>query len=299
MNIVIVGPGRMGLALGVALKRAEAVHRLVYNGRSIEAPPHPIFDGPDAAEYTIGARPLPPGTNVVLLAVPDSALSEVAHELAAFGPPPPGCVAFHLAGAISTDVLSPLHSQGYAVGSLHPLQAIADPWHSGDRLFGAAFAIAGEPEAVAIGRRIVTALKGLPLVIAPNRRQLYHAAAVVASNYMIAVLSFSVRLMMQAGVSEQDAVEALLPLVHGTLDNLEHLGVSAALTGPIARGDAETVRLHLARLSDSDRALYSGLGQELLRVARAAGLDPAKAEALDRLLASRTPPELNAPSHQH
>lgn len=284
MNLGIIGPGRMGLALGAALRKAEAVERLTYYGRDMEAPPHPIFDGVDAADYRISPHALMPGTSVVILAVPDSALAEVAHDLAAFGPPPPACVALHLAGAISTDVLAPLHAVGYPVGSLHPLQAVADPFHSGDKLFGVGFALAGEPEAVAVARRMVSALDGLPLVIAPNKRQLYHASAVVASNYMVALLAFAVRLMMQAGVSESDSLTALLPLVKGTLENLDQLGVGAALTGPIARGDADTIRLHLARLSDSDRALYSGLGQELLRVARAAGLDPAKAAELEQLL---------------
>jgi predicted short-subunit dehydrogenase-like oxidoreductase (DUF2520 family) len=92
--------------------------------------------------------------------------------------------------------------------------------------------------------------------------------------------------MMEAGVGESDALHALLPLVQGTLENLDKLGVGAALTGPIARGDADTVRLHLARLSDSDRELYCGLGRELLRVARAAGLDAAKAAELESLLSA-------------
>lgn len=292
MNVVIIGPGRMGLALGAALLRADLVERLVFYGRHMEPPPHPMFDGPDAAEYRVGPQALPPGTALVILAVPDSALPQVAHDLAAFGPPPPACVALHLAGALSTEVLAPLHAQGYSVGSMHPLQAIADPYNSGDRLLGIAYAIAGEAEAQAVTKRLVTALNGFPLVIAPNRRQVYHAAAVVASNYMISVLAFAVRLMMEAGVSESDSLEALLPLVRGTLDNLDHLGVAAALTGPIARGDTETVRLHLARLSDSDRALYSGLGRELLRVARAAGLDPAKADDLEALLSYEI-------AHQH
>jgi len=284
MNVVIIGPGRMGLALGAAFKQAEAVERLTYYGRGMEPPPHPLFEGTDAAEYRIGPQALPPGTGLVILAVPDSAIGEVAHDLAMAGPAPPGCVALHLAGAISTDVLAPLHAQGYAVGSLHPLQAIADPWHSGDRLIGAAYALAGEPEAVAIGRRLISALRGLPLIIPPKKRQLYHASAVVASNYLVGLLAFAVRLMMDAGVSEHDSLTALLPLMHGTLENLEQLGVGASLTGPIARGDADTVRLHLARLSDSDRVLYCRLGLELLRVARAAGLDPAKAADLERLL---------------
>ena len=292
-HIAIVGPGRMGLALGAALTHADAVERLVYYGRALEAPPHPLFDGDDAAEYRPFPQALIPGTQIVILAVPDSALSEVAHELSHQGAPPPGCVALHLAGAISTDVLAPLHARGYAVGSMHPLQSVADPWHSGDRLHGVAFALAGEPEAIAAGRRVVSALHGLPLVIPPSKRPIYHASAVVASNYFIAVLAFAVRLMMEAGVSEPDAVAALLPLVHGTLDNLEHLGVAAALTGPIARGDGDTIRLHLARLSEPDRALYCALGLELLKVARNAGLDPAKARELEQILS------IHAPAHQH
>jgi predicted short-subunit dehydrogenase-like oxidoreductase (DUF2520 family) len=276
----------MGLALGAALRKADAVERLIYYGRSLEPPPHPLFDGGTAAEYRVGPHPLPAEINIVILAVPDTALAEVAYDLAAAGPPPAGCVALHLAGAISTEVLAPLHARDFVVGSMHPLQAIADPWHSGDRLIGAAYAIAGEPAAISTARRLVNALDGLPLVIAPTKRPVYHASAVVASNYLIALLAFAVRLMMEAGVSESDAVTALLPLMHGTLENLEQLGVGAALTGPIARGDSDTVRLHLTRLSESDRALYSGLGLELLRVARAAGLDPAKAAELESLLSS-------------
>ena len=284
-NVVIVGPGRMGLALGAALKNSGAVERLIFYGRGMEPPPHPLFDGIDAAEYRVGPQAIASGTSILILAVPDGRLAEVAYDLSRAGEGPPGCVVLHLAGALSTEALAPLHAVGYAVGSMHPLQAIADPWHSGDRLIGAAYAIAGERAAVNAARRLVNALEGLPLVIAPTSRPLYHASAVIASNYLIALLAFSVRLMMDAGVSESDSIEALLPLMKGTLDNLEHLGVAHALTGPIARGDADTVRLHLTRLSPHDRGLYCDLGLELLRVARAAGLDSEKADDLEALLA--------------
>ena len=293
-NVVIVGPGRMGLALGAALKNAGAVERLIFYGRGMEPPPHPLFDGPDAAEYRVGPQAVASGTTILILAVPDARLAEVAYDLSRAGEGPPGCVVLHLAGALTTEALAPLHSVGYPVGSMHPLQAIADPWHSGDRLLGAAFALAGEPAAIKAGRRLVNALNGLPLVIPPNARPVYHASAVVASNYLIALLAFAVRLMMDAGVSESDSIEALLPLMKGTLDNLEHLGVAHALTGPIARGDADTVRLHLTRLSASDRQLYSRLGLELLRVARAAGLDMEKANELEQLLERSIP---DAPAH--
>lgn len=292
-RVVIIGPGRMGLALGNALRRGRVVERLIYVGRGLEPPPHPLFDPADAAdpdsvtaEYRVGPVPTPAGTTVLILAVPDSALSEVAYDVAAAGPAPPGCAAFHLSGALSTDVLAPLHNAGYTVGSIHPMQAIADPWQSGDRLFGSAFAIAGEPPALNAARRLVNELEGTTLVIPPGLRPLYHAAAVVASNYMIALLAFAARLLEEAAVEPGDVLPALLPLVRGTLDNLEHLGISSALTGPIARGDADTVRLHLARLSVEDRVLYCRLGLELLRLARTAGLDERRAQELESLLSS-------------
>ena len=286
-NVVIVGPGRMGLALGAALMQARAVERLIFYGRSLEPPPHPIFEPAElTAEYRIGPHPVPSGTTVLILAVPDRALAEVAYDLSLTGPAPPGCAAFHLSGALSTEVLAPLHGVGYTVGSIHPLQSVADPWLSGDRLMGSAFAIAGEPAAISAARRVVDELGGKAIVIAPKRRPVYHAAASVASNFQVALLAFAVRLMGEAGVSEEEALPALIPLVRGTLDNLEHLGVPAALTGPIPRGDVDTVRLHLAQLSPEDRVLYCALGRELLRIARLAGLDEQRALELETLLAA-------------
>jgi predicted short-subunit dehydrogenase-like oxidoreductase (DUF2520 family) len=293
-TVVIIGPGRIGLALGSAFRQRDAVGRLLFFGRGYEPPPHPLFDphplpgDVEAAASGAEYRPLPAqppaGANIVILAVPDAALPEVAYDLTMMGPAPPGCVALHLSGALSTEVLAPLHGAGYAIGSMHPLVAVADPWLAGERLFGAAFAIGGEPAAVAAARRAVSALDGLPLVIPQQLRPLYHAAAVVASNYLVAITGLATRLLHEAGVPEDDALPALLPLLRGTLDNIEQLGVLAALTGPIARGDTDTIRLHLARLSAGDRVLYCGLGLELLRMARAAGLDEQRAEEIQALL---------------
>lgn len=280
----------MGLALGAALRQSGEVERIIFQGRSLDPPPHPIFeprkDGQPGAEYRGGLMPPPGDATAILLAVPDAALGDVAWDLANAGPAPSGCVALHLSGALSTDVLTPLHTAGYSVGSLHPLQTVADPWLSADRLTGIAFAIAGEPPAARVAQLLVSALNGMPLVIPAANRPVYHAAAVTASNYLVAVLGAAARLLHQAGVPADETLPALLPLVRGTLDNLEHLGVPAALTGPIARGDADTVRLHLARLSADDRTLYCALGHEVLRLARQAGLDEKKAGEIADLLGS-------------
>lgn len=283
--MAIIGPGRMGLGLGAALVQCRAAERLVFYGRGLEAPPHPLFDPRSAAaSYRPGLGGLEADTTVVILAVPDGALAEVAHDLASAGPAPRGCAALHLAGALSTDVLAPLHLAGYAIGSMHPLQTVADPWSGGDRLIGAAFALGGEPAAVAAGRRLVSALRGRALVVPPTLRPLYHAAAVFASNYVVTLAALAARLLSQAGIPEDDAVRATLPLIRGAVDNLEHLGFAAALTGPIVRGDVDVVRLHLGRLSSHDRSLYCALGRETLRLARLAGLDAERAAELESLL---------------
>jgi predicted short-subunit dehydrogenase-like oxidoreductase (DUF2520 family) len=257
---------------------------LIYFGRSHEPPPHPLFDGTVPTSYRTGYGPLPGNVGILIIAVPDDVVHEVANDVARSGPVPRGCVALHLSGALSTDVLAPLHAAGYAIGSLHPLQTVADPWSGAERLHGCAYALAGEPAALMAGRRLVDALGGKPLVIPPALRPLYHAAAVFASNYILAAAAVLARALAEAGVAEKDAIAAVLPLMRGTMDNIEQLGFGAALTGPVARGDMDTVRLHLSRLSSRERSLYSALGLETLRLARAAGLDPERAEALEALL---------------
>ena len=279
-RVVVVGPGRMGRAIGAALLDSRALEQLTYFGRSVDPPA-----GLRGAYRTMPAA-TPSDTTIILLAVPDSALPAVAHDLAEAGPAPAGCAVLHLAGAAGVAVLAPLREAGYATGSMHPLQTIANPESTDLLLDGVAFAIDGDPVAVAAARRIVTALRGLPLTISPAMRPLYHAAAVMVSNYTIALVHIGARLLVEAGVSEKDAVGALLPLLRGTVRNIEAQGLEDAMTGPIRRGDADTVRLHLAQLSGRERMLYCGLGLELLDQARAAGLAPERAHRIETLLTS-------------
>jgi predicted short-subunit dehydrogenase-like oxidoreductase (DUF2520 family) len=103
---------------------------------------------------------------------------------------------------------------------------------------------------------------------------------------VVALVATAIRLLGHTGIEEGEALAAVLPLVRGTLDNLEQLGLASALTGPVARGDVETVRAHLGRLSPADRALYCALGRETLQLARAAGLDELRAAELHALLAA-------------
>ena len=283
-RLVFVGPGRTGLSLGYALWQVpDALEGLTYFGRRPEPPAHPLFVERHAA-YVFGLARPEPGTTALFLTVPDDVLPEMAHALAAQGPAPEGCAAFHCSGALSVEVLAPLHARGYHVGSLHPLQALAHPISGADRLRGSWFAVSGEPEALGVARRLVAELDGETLSIAVNRRPLYHAAAVVASNYLPVLLALAARLLVHAGAREEEAVPALLPLMRGTLENIGELGLAAALTGPIARGDVETVRLHLRTLPEREARLYRELGREAVELADARGLDPDAVQSLREVL---------------
>lgn len=265
-HVLIVGPGRAGTALGYALVQAEAVDSLTVCGRRPEPPSHPLFVQ-GLASYVFGLVRPAEGTSAVFLAVPDDVVPGMAHALAGQGDAPGGCAAFHLSGALATDVMAPLHARGYEVGSFHPLQAIANPVSGAERIAGSYMAVTGTPGAVAVARRLAAALGSPVLTVAETRRPLYHAAAVMASNFLPPLLDVACRMLEQAGVPADEAMPALLPLVRGTLTNVEEMGLAAAVTGPIPRGDVETVALHLRALEADDLKLYALLGRHLARLA--------------------------------
>ena len=280
-RVMIIGPGKVGLALGYALMQAEAVDHLTVFGRRPEPPAHPLFTQ-GIAEYVFGLHAPPAGVEAVFLAVSDDVVSEMAHTLAALGEPPEDCAAFHLSGALSTEVLAPLHARGYAIGSFHPLQAIAHPVTGAERLPGSSVAVTGAPAAAAIARRLAASL-GCPVINVPEQwRPLYHAAAVTAANYLPPLLDAACRMLERAGLSHDEALPALLALVEGSLANIRELGLDAAVTGPVARGDVETIDLHLRALDGDDRRLYATFGRELTRLVGSDLPEDARRALMDR-----------------
>ncbi len=259
-RLVIVGPGRLGLALGYALWQADAVGDLVYCGRRPDPPSHPLF-GQGLAKYQFGLLAPPPGTDAVILAVPPGVLPELAHALAAQGRPAPETVALHTAGALSAEVLGPLHVAGYSVGTLHPFQSVGHSIHGAERLAGSAFAVSGEGPARKLGRRLVLALGGEPLEIGVHRRPLAHAASVLMSNGLAALLGASADLLTRAGVEADQAHAALLSLAAGSLADLQS---GTAPAGPIGEGDHEALDLHLRSLQGDTRELYVAMSRILV-----------------------------------
>lgn len=288
-RLLVVGAGRVGLALGLALHRAGAVASLVVAGRREEAPEHPLFVGdPAPGRYTVGTPAVDEGTTGIVLAVPDRALPGVVAALALL-PLSPGTPVLHTSGVLDLAVLAPLARMGAEVGSVHPLAAVADPVEGAERLRGAHFGVEGIGGARALAERIVAACGGVPLAVAPGGKARYHAAAVFAANYAVVLLAVAERLMEEAGVAPEEARPALVALARGAVENVAARGPAAALTGPVARGDETSVRLHLAELSAALRPLYSLLGREALELARTAGLDPTAATRVREVLEEGEP----------
>jgi len=194
--------------------------------------------------------------------------------------PPHELAVVHCSGALGLDALGALGENPR--GSFHPLQSF--PASRGPEAFrGITIAVdATTPVLLRRLQRLARHLGAKPKHVPDRQRVLYHAAAVFASNYVIASVAEGVRLLEAAGWKREEAERALAPLVEGVAANLRRRGIVKALTGPIRRGDAETVARHLAELED-DR-LYRMLGLVTLRIAIEAGLEPVQAERTRRAL---------------
>ncbi len=286
MNIAIIGAGVLGTSLGVLLRRAgyQVVAVCSRNRRSAQAAASSIGMGEVVGDPAMAAL----GADLVLLAVPDRAIAGVAIQVAAGGALRTGAVVAHCAGGLPAGILSGVVAAGALRGALHPLQSFADVETAIAMLPDTFFALDGDPEAIEVLHSVVVTLGGRPIRVGSSGKALYHAAASAASNFAVGLIDYAVELMVRAGVDAELALPALLPLLKGTIANLERVGLPDALTGPIARGDVGTVRRHLRALADLPPPLadlYRRLARRTLDVAVAKGhLEADARDELQRLL---------------
>ena len=285
--IGVIGPGRAGLGLALALVQAGYGVRL--HGRRKKAIPKPL-------ELTVGAADEPPAwvaeAGVLILAVRDDAISPLAEALARAEAVRSDQVVLHLSGVQGQEALAALVPSRAALGSLHPLQTISDPERAPARLKGTWAAVEGMPRAVQAAEGLAQELGMRPFRLSGKQKAIYHAGAVFASNYFVVVEAVAQRLLRQAGLSDAEAWQALRPLVEGTFENLTRQEPKDALTGPVARGDEETIRSHLKSLTRDDALLYRALGRAALELAEKGGMDLETATRVARALATDLPPVL-------
>jgi predicted short-subunit dehydrogenase-like oxidoreductase (DUF2520 family) len=262
----IAGAGRIGQALGRLLReRGEPIAAIAGRDPGRTAAAAAFLGGVEPLSY----EELASRARHILIAVPDDALDSVAAALARSGFRTGAAV--HTCGTRGPEALAALAGRGVSCAALHPLQTVTTPEQGLRALPGAAFAVDGSGEALDWALHIVELLKGTTLRIAPDRRPLYHAAAVMASNYLTAVVDGAAILMEKAGVGREQALRALAPLIRASVENALALGPAQALTGPIERGDTGTVAAHLRALAEAPetvRELYRRAGLHAVELAR-------------------------------
>ena len=281
--IAIAGAGRVAQALGRLLRERGQPVTAVASRDPSHARAAAKFIGDGVASVTYAE--LPGHAASVVIAVSDDALTQVAAALAASGMTKG--VALHTCGASGPDALAPLQARGVSCGTLHPLQSVFSPEQGARDLVGATFAISGNGAAAQLAERIVALAGGRTLRISDEKRPLYHAAAAMASNYVVTLIAAALHTLQAAGVSQGAALAALDPLIRASVAYALSGGPLDTMTGPISRGDAQTVASHLralASMPETIRELYRSAGLETLRLARVRGLSEEKARELEALL---------------
>ncbi len=300
---MVIGAGRVGSSLALALRARGA--RLAAFVASTPA-------GRSRAESWLGIQAASGirelvsfSPDVYVIAVPDDVLPGVAVELgsrlrSSGAGEPTGPLVLHTSGATSVAALGPCAEAGAVTLVFHPLQTFAEPVSGSTRFAGAAVAItpgSGDQDSPAglFGFALARSLGARPFFLPDERRTLYHAAATVACNYLVTLEHQAQKLFVRAGLAEDEALDLFLPLVATTLENLRDQGPTAALTGPLSRGDTDTVARHLEALSAEEPSLvplYKLLGLATLDLVRTRGdVDPqAIAQLVDLLGRPISPP---------
>jgi predicted short-subunit dehydrogenase-like oxidoreductase (DUF2520 family) len=235
-TVILVGPGRAGLSLLVALQRAgHSVAAVVARDRQQAAAAASLL-GTTAVEW---AGPLP-AADLVVLGVRDDAIAEVAEVVAPTATDVTAAV--HLSGLAGLELMAPFVAVGIAVGSFHPLQTLPDPQSGADRIRGAWIAVdAGTDSLRNALQELAESMGATPFDVDSESRAAYHAAAAAAANFPLAALAMAEDLFAAAGVP----FAAAQPLVAAVIENAFVMGPRPALTGPVARGDVGTVRSQL------------------------------------------------------
>lgn len=287
-RVGIIGAGVVGTAIGVVLHdkgyEITGVHDIKSESTKtlVERIGCATFSSPQEVSRS---------SDILFITTSDTAIQEVADQLAYCGAFHSGQVVVHMSGAQTSEVLDSAKGYGARVLSLHPLQSFASLEQAIKNIPGSIFSIEGDEDTYAMGTSIVEKLEGEYFFIDKKAKPLYHAGACVVSNYLVTLVDFGINLLEVTGVPRKLAARALLPLIQGTVRNIESVGIPNALTGPIARGDQGTVLNHLSCMQQTRPELihlYSWLGYYTAQVALDKGtINPEQMKQFQDLFVAR------------
>jgi predicted short-subunit dehydrogenase-like oxidoreductase (DUF2520 family) len=255
MNISIVGIGRVGGALAIALDNAgfNVKQLIVRDRKAAKGLRSKAFPNAQIEDWS---SLISINSDLIIIATADTDIHWAAEQLGPFVRP--GQIVLHTSGALTSNEISKLEDLGCETGSLHPLTSISDPISGAGQFNGAYFCVEGSRKAVATARRLVRSLGGTAFNVKSSKKALYHAAAVMAAGHITAVFDCSLEMLTDCGISRQTGSKILLPLVKSTIDNLETKLPERALTGTFARLDRSTFEKHMAA--------FDGISKEIILI---------------------------------
>jgi predicted short-subunit dehydrogenase-like oxidoreductase (DUF2520 family) len=282
MKIGFIGAGTVGTALAIRL--SSRGYRVTAVASRTLASAERLAQAVKSCRAFPDAQAVADAADLVFITTPDGAIPQVAAQVRWHR----GQSVAHCSGADSTDTLQPAKDLGAQTGGFHPLQTFAGVKQAVDNLPGSTFAIEAEEPLLATLKELAEALDGHWIELKASDKVVYHAAAVLACNYLVTLVKLATDLWKTFDVDTPEATRALIPLLKGTLNNVENIGIPNCLTGPIARGDTGTIQKHLKALEAAAPSIvstYRELGLQTIPVALAKGkIDKARAEELQAVL---------------
>jgi len=281
-TIGFIGAGTTGTALAVRLAQ-HGYQVIAVSSRSLTSAEKLAARISGCKVYS-GAQEVADIAELIFITTPDDTIPQVAADVQWHD----GQNVVHCSGAHSVDILETAKLRGANTGCFHPLQTFASVDQAIDNIPGSTFAIEAEEPLASALKEMATTLEGDWVILKAGDKVLYHAAAVFACNYLVTLVKLATDLWQTFEVPPAQATKALMPLLRGTLSNIENVGLPNCLTGPIARGDLGTISRHLESLSKQAPSLlsiYKELGQQTVPIALTKGkIDAKRAEELKALL---------------
>jgi predicted short-subunit dehydrogenase-like oxidoreductase (DUF2520 family) len=266
IKLGFIGTGTIATTLAVALSRKD------YPVIAVSS--HNWQSADKLAYFIEGCQPCKSNQEVadraelIFITTPDDVIATVVDEVKWR----PGQSVVHCSGADSADILAPAREAGAAVGAFHPLQTFAGLGH--ENLLGITYALEAEEPLLVILKEMASTLGGKWIELKAEDKILYHTAAVFACNYLVTLVKIATDLWQRFDITPQQATQALLPLLRGTINNIDATGIPWCLTGPIARGDTGTIKKHmktLQKLAPEFIDTYRELGLKTIPIALTKG----------------------------
>jgi len=286
LKLGFIGAGTVGTALAVRLN-SKGYQVVAVSSRSQTAAEnlaraikgcHGFNNNQDVAD----------ASELIFITTPDDAIATVVSQVKWH----PGQSVVHCSGADSADILEPAKKLGAYVGVFHPLQTFANAKQAIENIPGSTFVVEAETPLLDTLKDMATTLGGHWIELKASDKVLYHTAAVIACNYMVTLVKLATDLWQTFSIPPHQATQALLPLIQGTIHNIDTVGIPQCLTGPIARGDIGTIKKHLDALQEKAPGLlstYRELGLQTIPIALAKGrINEEQAEELQTILRGKS-----------